>query len=33
MVFDLILAAVFLAMIIAPAMLIMPPSRSERDSL
>jgi hypothetical protein len=30
---DLILAVVFLAMIIAPAIITMPPDRDERDSL
>jgi hypothetical protein len=30
---DLILAVVFLAMIIAPAIVTMPPDRDERDSL
>jgi len=33
MVFDLILAVAFLAMIIAPAVVTMPSHRSERDSL
>jgi hypothetical protein len=33
MVHDLILAVVFLAMIIAPAVLTMPPDRDERDPL
>ncbi len=33
MVFDVILALVFLAMIVAPAIITMPPSRDERDSL
>jgi hypothetical protein len=33
MVHDLILAVVFLAMIIAPAVLTMPPDRDERDHL
>jgi hypothetical protein len=30
---DLILAIIFLAMIIAPAIITMPPDRDERDSL
>jgi hypothetical protein len=33
MVFDLILALIFLAMVIAPAVITMPSSRDERDSL
>jgi hypothetical protein len=33
MVFDLILAVAFLAMIVAPAVITMPRSRDERDSL
>jgi hypothetical protein len=33
MVHDLILAVAFLAMIIAPAVLTMPPDRDERDPL
>lgn len=33
MAFDLVVAAVFLAMIIAPAVLTMPADRDERDSL
>jgi hypothetical protein len=33
MVFDVILALVFLAMVVAPAVITMPPSRDERDSL
>jgi len=33
MVFDLVLALVFLAMVIAPAIVTMPPSRNERDTL
>ena len=32
MVHDLLLATVFLAMIIAPALLAMPPERDERDA-
>jgi hypothetical protein len=33
MAFDLILALVFLAMIVAPAIVTRPPGRDERDSL
>jgi hypothetical protein len=33
MVHDLILALVFLAMIIAPAIVTLPPERNEKDSL
>jgi hypothetical protein len=33
MIFDLVLALVFLAMIVAPALVTMPPHRNERDSL
>jgi hypothetical protein len=33
MVFDLVLALLFLAMIVAPAIVTLPPNRNERDSL
>jgi hypothetical protein len=33
MAFDLVLALLFLAMIIAPALVTLPPNRDERDSL
>jgi hypothetical protein len=33
MVFDLVLALLFIAMIIAPAIVTLPPNRDERDSL